>query len=117
MSKFQLFIFLVLSVIFLNILTPAQTTIFNVPSTDTVSKKSFYVEGDFISHFDSYNNGGFQTYGYRTVYGVTQKFEVGLNLFKTRNGVKNFTEFQPNHAAAAVKIGCSKRRATYCKQA
>lgn len=100
MSKFQSFVFCFLSlVLFLsvaNVLTPAQSTIFNIPSTDILQKKSFYIEGDFISHLDSYQNGGFQTYGYRTVYGVNKRFEVGFNLFYTRNGRVAPIEFQPN---------------------
>ena len=61
-----------------------------------LQKKSFYIEGDVISHLDSYQNGGFQTYGYRTVYGVKKRLEVGFNLFYTRNGRVTPIEFQPN---------------------
>ena len=42
----------------------AQSTIFNMPSTDVQGKKTFYVEGDFIAHFDKQEKGGFQTYGF-----------------------------------------------------
>ena len=74
----------------------AQSTIFNIPSTDVLPETKFYVEADFISHFDRYKNGGFQTYGYRTVYGVKRKLEVGVNFFYTRNGVNAPMEIQPN---------------------
>lgn len=74
----------------------AQSTIFNVPSTDVVGEDLFYVEADFISHLDKWNKGGFQTYGYRTVYGVRKKLEVGVNFFYTRNGVNSPKELQPN---------------------
>lgn len=74
----------------------AQTTIFNIPSTDVMAEKKFYVEADFIAHFDRYDRGGFQTYGYRTVYGVKRKFEAGVNFFYTRNGSTSAKEVQFN---------------------
>jgi hypothetical protein len=74
----------------------SQTTIFNVPSTDVVSPKTVYAEGDFIAHFDKYENGGFQTYGYRTVYGITRKFEVGTNFFYTKSSSPSVKEFHAN---------------------
>src|SRR5689334_16004172 len=40
----------------------AQSTIFNIPSTDAVAKQKVYFEFDFISHLESHDNGGFQTY-------------------------------------------------------
>lgn len=76
--------------------TFAQSTIFNIPSTDVVAPKTFYIEADFIGHFDKYEKGGFQTYGYRTVYGLKKKVETGFNVFYTRNGGKAPIEFQPN---------------------
>ena len=74
----------------------AQSTIFNIPSTDVVGEDRLYVEADFIAHFDKYEKGGFQTYGYRTVYGVRKNLEVGINFFYTRNGSTSPTELQPN---------------------
>jgi len=74
----------------------AQSTIFNVPSTDVMGEKRFYVEGDFIAHFDKWEKGGFQTFGYRTVYGVRRKLEVGVNFFYTRNGSTSPKEIQFN---------------------
>lgn len=76
--------------------TQAQSTIFNVPSTDVVGEKLFYIEGDFIAHFDKFEKGGFQSFGYRTVYGVRRKLEVGVNFFYTRNGKTSPKELQPN---------------------
>src|SRR5438045_6529350 len=43
----------------------AQSTLFNVPSTDVVAKKKVYLEFDFLSHFTSHANGGFQIYAPR----------------------------------------------------
>jgi hypothetical protein len=77
-------------------LTYAQSTIFNVPSTDVMPEKKIYLEADFIAHLDKYSKGGFQTYGGRAVYGVTKKFEVGANFFYTRNGTDSPKEMQFN---------------------
>lgn len=74
----------------------AQSTIFNIPSTDVMGEKRFYVEGDFIGHFDKWEKGGFQTFGYRTVYGVRKNLEVGVNFFYTRNGRTSPKELQFN---------------------
>lgn len=74
----------------------AQSTIINVPSTDVMAEKKLYVEADFIAHFDKYENGGFQTYGYRMVYGFSRKFEAGVNFFYTRNGFTSAKELQVN---------------------
>jgi hypothetical protein len=74
----------------------AQSTIFNIPSTDVMGEKRFYVEADFIAHFDKWEKGGFQSYGYRTVYGLRKKLEVGVNFFYTRNGQTSPKELQPN---------------------
>ena len=74
----------------------AQSTIFNVPSTDTGAEKQFYLEADFINDFGSYRNGGFQTYGYRVVYGARKRLEIGANFFYTQNGRAVRIELQPN---------------------
>ncbi|MEZ5346711.1 MAG: hypothetical protein R2681_14265 [Pyrinomonadaceae bacterium] len=63
-----------------------QSTIYNAPSTDVKERGRGYVELDFISHFDRFENGGFQTYGWRSTYGLTKKVEVGANLFYTSDG-------------------------------
>ncbi|MEZ5427215.1 MAG: hypothetical protein R2747_13175 [Pyrinomonadaceae bacterium] len=74
----------------------AQSTIFNVASTDVVAEKSFYIESDYVAHFGSYANGGFQTYGLRGVYGVGKNVEVGANVFVSRNESGTPVEIQPN---------------------
>lgn len=75
----------------------AQSTIFNAPSTDIQAEKKLLIETDFIAHFDKFEKGGFQTFGYRTVYGVRKNLEVGMNFFYTRTGEKRGPkEFQPN---------------------
>lgn len=74
----------------------AQTTIFNIPSTDTVAKKTVYVEADYTTHFDSFRTSGFRSGGYRVVYGARRNFEVGLNFFHTQTSSVQQTELQPN---------------------
>jgi hypothetical protein len=61
-----------------------------------VPEKSILIETDFISHFDKLKNGGFQSYGYRTAYGLKKKVEIGANVFYTRQFEISPAEFQPN---------------------
>lgn len=96
MFKLQFRVFASLFIIIGSLTISAQTTIYNVPSTDVLPEKLFYVEADFIGHFDAYRKGGFQSYGYRTVYGVRRNLEVGANFFYTRTGSTSPKEFQPN---------------------
>lgn len=74
----------------------AQSTLFNIPSTDIVPEKKVYLEFDFISHLDGYEDGGFQQYIPRAVYGVRKNFEVGVNVSFLRTGSPNAVEIQPN---------------------
>jgi len=90
------FFFSGLMLLIVGTIASAQSTIFNIPSTDVQSPKKFYVEANFIAHFDKYSLGGFQTYGYRTVYGVNRKFEAGVNFFYTRDGTNSPKEVQFN---------------------
>src|SRR5436853_4307897 len=84
--------FLLMTLVICASATSAQMTIFNIPSTDILQKKSVYVEADFIAKPTSYANGGYQTYGYRIVYGVTHKLEIGSNFFYTRDGHSSVAE-------------------------
>ena len=94
MTKFQTVLFVLFASVYS---ISAQSTLFNVPSTDTLPEGRFYIEADFIAKFAKYDKGGFQTYGYRTVYGVRKNLEVGANFFYTRDGSKTSAkEFQPN---------------------
>ena len=58
----------------------AQSTLFNIPSTDVVAKGKTYVEFDFIGHLESHKNGGFEAYIPRIVVGVGKGVEVGMNI-------------------------------------
>lgn len=92
-SKLTLMFLVLLSTIFS---VKAQSTLFNIPSTDVVPTKKVYVEFDFLAHLESYNNGGFQTYIPRAVVGVGKKFEVGVNVAMTKSATPNSVEIQPN---------------------
>ncbi len=75
----------------------AQSTLFNIPSTDVLAKKKVYLEFDFISHFESHDKGGFQGYVPRTVVGVGKRTEVGLNAsFIDAYSPDQPVELQPN---------------------
>jgi hypothetical protein len=77
----------------------AQSTLFNIPSTDVVSAKKVYLEFDFISHLTSHADGGFQTYVPRAVFGVGKKIEVGVNV----SAVDAFAPNQPAYISPNVK--------------
>ena len=95
-AKFFFFFSLALSAAALSI--RAQSTVVNIPSTDTVAQKTAYLEADFLTHFGSAASGGFRSYGYRIVYGARRNLEVGANFYYTTNGVTSPEpkEFQPN---------------------
>lgn len=62
----------------------AQSTIFDKPSTDVESPGKVYLELDFITHFASYADGGYQSFGPRVVVGLPGNTEIGINGFYTR---------------------------------
>ncbi|MGH9902548.1 MAG: hypothetical protein ACRD68_12140, partial [Pyrinomonadaceae bacterium] len=75
----------------------AQSTLFNIPSTDVVAVKKTYLEFDFISHLESHGGGGFQTYVPRAVFGVGKNVEVGVNVsFTDALAPDQPVEVQPN---------------------
>ena len=77
----------------------AQSTIFNIPSTDTVAPKKGYFEFDYLVQLPSPDGGGqFQTFVPRIVIGVTPALEVGANVATTHygDGGGNYAYFQPN---------------------
>ena len=77
----------------------AQSTLFNIPSTDVVAKKKVYLEFDFYSHLRSHANGGFQIYAPRAVFGVAKNVEVGVNV----SVVDTLTPNQPVYISPNVK--------------
>ena len=74
----------------------AQSTIFNIPSTDVQAPRKVYLENDFITHFASYSNGGYVTYGPRIVVGLPGNVEVGVNAYYTRASSSQPISVQPN---------------------
>lgn len=91
--KFALFVACLLS---LTSSAAAQSTIFNIPSSDVQAPRKVYLETDFITHFASYANGGYQTYGERIVVGVPGNIEVGANVYYTRASSAQPITVQPN---------------------
>ena len=74
----------------------AQSTVFNIPSTDVQSPGKTYLEGDFMIHFGSLREGGYQEYGARLVVGLPGNMEVGINGFHVRAESPEPIELQPN---------------------
>lgn len=74
----------------------AQSTIFNIPSTDVVAKGKTYFEFDFFRHLESDKNGGFTTVVPRVVVGAGHGVEMGLNLAVTSSANPTTVYIQPN---------------------
>lgn len=75
-------------VLFFSASTRGQTTIFNVPTADTLQQEIWNVEFDCVAKPVRYRDGGYQTFGYRVAYGVTNKTEVGANSYYTWDGTR-----------------------------
>jgi hypothetical protein len=75
----------------------AQSTLFNIPSTDVVARRHTYLEFDFISHLEPHRDGGFRAYVPRAVFGVGRHFEAGVNVsFLDAEAPDQPVELQPN---------------------
>lgn len=74
----------------------AQSTIFNIPTTDTVAPKHGYFEFDYFPEVPTPDGGGFQTYTPRIVFGVVNNVEAGVNISNTHVSGTTFSLFQPN---------------------
>lgn len=94
--RFRDFLFSGLLLMTFCITISAQSTIFNIPSADTLEEKFTYIEADYITHFGSFSKGGFRSGGYRMVYGTKRNLEVGVNVFHTQSQGLSATELQPN---------------------
>lgn len=77
----------------------AQSTIWNIPSTDVVAPGDIYFEFDFLTHPESHNDGGFQAYVPRAVVGVAKGVEVGVNV----SFLDNATSDQAVYASPNIK--------------
>ncbi len=80
----------------------AQSTIFNIPSTDTVAPKKAYFEIDYVMQLPKPEEGQFSVFTPRVVFGVTPMLEVGANIGFAHIAGGDFfdattdTIFQPN---------------------
>jgi len=80
----------------------AQSTIFNIPTTDTVDKGKGYFEFDFLPQMPGTDSTRIYTYNPRIVVGVAKNVEAGLNFptFHTSGlpsgSNSNFGYIQPN---------------------
>jgi hypothetical protein len=61
----------------------AQSTIFNIPSTDTVAPKKVYFEFDYLLQLPKPDENQWQTFAPRGVVGVVPNLEVGINVAVT----------------------------------
>jgi hypothetical protein len=76
----------------------AQSTIFNIPTTDTVAPKKGYFEFDSLMQLPKPDAGQFNTFAPRIVVGVAPMIEVGANYAVTKYSDDGGTVkiFQPN---------------------
>lgn len=75
----------------------AQSTLFNIPSTDAVSRGSFYVEFDFFAQMPK-TDGASRLYVYapRGIVGLGGGVEAGANVSMFHTSGSTQTYFQPN---------------------
>src|SRR5215510_13497551 len=75
----------------------AQSTIFNVPTTDIVAVGKGYFEFDYLPQVPGPDEGGrFQTYTPRIVFGVVPNLEAGVNVSNFHFNDETFSLIQPN---------------------
>jgi hypothetical protein len=81
----------------------AQSTIMNIPTTDTAAPGKVYFEFDFLKQMPPAEDSSWTTYVPRVVIGVTDRVEVGANYGVTQYADDGGTStvFQPN---AKVKL-------------
>lgn len=75
----------------------AQSTIFNIPTTDTVSKGKVYFEFDFLPQIPK-SDGANRTYIYnpRLVVGLAPSVEAGVNVASVHTSPTTNVFLQPN---------------------
>ena len=76
----------------------AQSTIFNIPTTDTVAPKKGYFEFDYLAQLPKPDSGQFQIFMPRLVVGVAPMVEVGVNFNTTTyaDDGGSYAQIQPN---------------------
>jgi hypothetical protein len=76
----------------------AQSALFSVPTGELIGEHSVYIEADFDAHLAKRSSGGWQSYGFSSIYGTGKRSEVGLNVYWIRGSDSSaVTEFQPNY--------------------
>jgi hypothetical protein len=79
----------------------AQSTIFNIPTTDTVAKGKAYAEFDFLPQAPGYEDGSrLYVYNPRLVVGAPGNLEFGVNFptynYRASDDSATFAYIQPN---------------------
>jgi hypothetical protein len=81
----------------------AQSTIMNIPTTDTVAPGKGYFEFDYLMQLPRPEAGGWQTFAPRVVVGITPMIEAGANYSYTTYSYTTYADdagsyktFQPN---------------------
>jgi hypothetical protein len=75
----------------------AQSTIFNIPTTDTVATGKGYFEFDYMPQTPGPDEGDkFQIFVPRVVFGAANNLEAGANLAVTKIGDESLSYFQPD---------------------
>jgi len=74
----------------------AQSTLFNIPSTDVVAPKKVYAEFDYFANLPKQDSGMFQWFVPRVVVGVGPNIEAGANVLIAHVPGTTNSFFQPN---------------------
>jgi hypothetical protein len=78
----------------------AQSTLFNIPTTDTVAKGKAYAEFDFVPQIPAFNDSRIYFFNPRLVVGAPRNFELGVNfpIYNTQSSGDSATSgyIQPN---------------------
>jgi hypothetical protein len=97
MSNVKRFSLLVLVSIFMAAPGMAQSTIFNIPTTDAVAKGSVYFEFDYVPQVPvTEGTGRVQVFAPRFVAGLGGNVEAGVNVFAYHTPGSTNSFFQPN---------------------
>ena len=79
------------------VFTTAQSSLFNIPTTDVLDRGLTYLEADLDTHFAQNISDKWQSVGFMVVHGMSRRLEVGVNGYAVRAG-QTFEPFelQPN---------------------
>jgi hypothetical protein len=96
MSKTKRFLLLMLASLCLAVPGMAQSTIFNIPTTDAVAKGSVYFEFDYLSQVPPADGARSQVFAPRFIAGLGGNVEAGVNVFAYHTPGSTNSYFQPN---------------------